>query len=99
MYYSTCIANGRMVEVGTNAPWGTLEKFHEGARCAPQVMVRALGLLAAQNGFQIAVQVLVGIGFRRVRRQVERLNRFGALGEPFLDLPSVIHTQVGFIES
>ncbi|CAH1748061.1 protein of unknown function [Thauera humireducens] len=48
----------------------------------------------AYRRFQIPVQILVGVEFRRVRRQVKELDLLGVFGSPLADTVGAVHAQV-----
>ena len=83
-----------MSKVGTHSRRGFLKKFHEGSCRAPEVMAGALGFLTAQARLQIPVQILVGVGVGRVRRQVEDFDLVSAGSQPFLHGQSVMDAKV-----
>ena len=51
-------------------------------------------LVSMHSTLQIVVQILVGIQFRRVRRQIEHLDLFFVFVEPGLDRLAVMDPQV-----
>ena len=48
----------------------------------------------AYRRFQIPVQILVGVEFRRIRRQVKQLDLLGVFGSPLADTVGAVHAQI-----
>jgi hypothetical protein len=94
MRTSCGIPDGWVFEILRHALRRLLEGTHVRRYGGLQLFGTAHGGHGMHAGFQIAVQILIGIQLGRVRRQVEYLDLFGMVGEPGLDDLGVMHAQV-----
>lgn len=70
------------------------QEFHEGGRLLQQHFFAGGTVRGTQPGFEVPVEVLIGIDLRRVRREIEDFNPILALGQPCGDQLGMMHFQV-----
>lgn len=83
-----------MIEVSHHPFRCFAEEFHESGRFLQQRFFAGGTLRGTQPGFEVPVQVFVGIDLRRVRREIEDLNLIHPLRQPCGDPLGVMDFQV-----
>jgi hypothetical protein len=83
-----------VLEVGLNPSGDLGDAFHDPHRLLHQVAVVVAGRLQAQGRLEVVVQVLVGVGFRGIGRQVEQFDLVLEGFRPVPDNFGVMNPQV-----
>lgn len=83
-----------MIEISHNPYLCFAEECHEPVRLLLQRIFAGCAIRGSQFGFEVPVQVFVGIDLRRVRREIENLNLIFALSQPGRYKLRVMHFQV-----
>jgi len=83
-----------MIEISHNPFRCFAEKFHELARLLQQRFFAGGAIRGTQLGFEVPIQVVVGIDLRRIRREIEDVDPIFALRQPGRHKRRVMHLQV-----
>src|SRR5262245_49973939 len=91
---SGCIADARMLEIGSDTSGRFLDSSEMAQRLAMKSRLVAGRDVGIDGALQIPVEVFVGIEIGRIGRQEEDLNRGGPRRKPLAHLRRLVHAEV-----